>query len=60
MNIKALSISLIMSGLLLTLIETAYFGWHFSPHSGLEMLCDLISILPTVAGISLLVGSKKE
>lgn len=60
MDIKRFAWALIFSGLIMTLIETAYFGWNFKPGSDIEMIADLISILPTVVGTAFLAGIQKK
>ena len=61
MHLKKFAINLIIFSVLITTIETAYFGWNLIvPGSPAEMLCDIVASLPMVAGVSILLSLKKS
>jgi hypothetical protein len=42
---------LMLLALIFAHMETVYFGSNFLPQSGMELLCDIVSILILILGI---------
>jgi hypothetical protein len=48
---KIIGCTLMLLALIFCHVETVYFGSNFLPQSGMELLCDIVSILILILGI---------
>jgi hypothetical protein len=55
---KIIGCTLMLLALIFAHVETVYFGSNFLPQSGMELLCDVISILIMISGIHYISKSK--
>lgn len=52
MNVKIvfLGLKIAIAGVILSIIETAYFGWNWQPVTEAERICDTIILLICITG----------
>jgi hypothetical protein len=55
---KIIGYILMLLALIFAHVEPVYFGSNFLPQSGMELLCDVISILIMISGIHYISKSK--